>query len=106
MTNAKEEFISATEGLKVVCAFIQSGISYFLDDDDDQPTFILKKGYTPKDYEQFLNSLDFDYDNGYGSQYLYGIVWCEYGKWLTRGEYDGSEWWEEHSYPPIPDYCL
>ena len=23
--------------------------------------------------------------------------------WMTRGEYDGSEWWEMHWYPNKPD---
>jgi len=25
---------------------------------------------------------------------------------MDRGEYDGSEWWEWHKYPQIPDELL
>lgn len=40
------------------------------------------------------------YDAGYGAQEInetltiYGESW-----WITRGEYDGSEWFEWHEYP-------
>lgn len=43
------------------------------------------------------------YDPGFGSQKLDGTVWLSDGTWLTRGEYDGSEWWERHSCPAMPD---
>lgn len=33
---------------------------------------------------------------------LFATVWLTEGRWLTRGDYDGSEWWDFHSYPPIP----
>jgi len=50
----------------------------------------------------FFRSLDFTYDAGYGSQELDGTVWLLDGTWFTRGEYDGSEWWEYHVLPEIP----
>ena len=40
-----------------------------------------------------LATLDFEYDNGYGSQELFGEIIFKDGSWLERGEYDGSEWW-------------
>lgn len=40
-----------------------------------------------------------DYDAGYGSQELFGVVKFNNGTWLERDEYDGSEWWT-HVYPP------
>lgn len=89
MRNAKEEFVETTKDVKIVWA----RVSY------NGVCFILKKGFSKKDYEMFLNKLDFEYDSGYGSQELEGIIACANGVWFDRGEYDGSEWWEEHKYP-------
>ena len=58
-------------------------------------------------HEENINSLegfDFDYDNDYGTQILYGTVYCRnktngFPVWLTRGEYDGSEWWNVNVIP-------
>tara|TARA_R110000822_G_scaffold65508_3_gene160309 strand:- start:298 stop:567 length:270 start_codon:yes stop_codon:yes gene_type:complete len=49
-----------------------------------------------------LPDLDFDYDNGYCSQQLFGFIWYSDGTWSCRGEYDGSEWWE-HVERPSPE---
>lgn len=46
------------------------------------------------------------YDDGYGSQRLFGVVVFKDGTWLERGEYDGSEWWEFKSTPNMKDYVL
>lgn len=50
-----------------------------------------------------LDDLDFDYDSGYGIQELFGIVYCKDSNdnpvWLTRGSYDGSEWWNINTIP-------
>ena len=50
-----------------------------------------------------LDALDFDYDAGYGVQELYGIVYCKDSNsnptWLTREDYDGSEWWKINTIP-------
>ena len=53
--------------------------------------------------ESVLERLDFDYDNGYGGQELFGIIWYEDGTWSDRREYDGSEWWEHHKCPDLPN---
>lgn len=63
-----------------------------------------------KDYQEFLDEVpnrddDFKYNEGCGSQSIFGTVYC-YDKynnpvWLTRGEYDGSEWWDVNR---IPDF--
>lgn len=94
MVNAKEEFIEDTKELKVICASLKF---------DEGEDINLKVGYNENDYNIFLSKLDKRYDSGYGGQELYGIVWCENGIWLSRGEYDGSEWWEENQYPEIYD---
>ena len=49
-----------------------------------------------------LAKLDFNYDDGYGAQKLYGVIWFEDGTWSDRAEYDGSEWWEHRSMPELP----
>jgi hypothetical protein len=92
MTNAKEEFLEAVTGRDVVAAIVKH----------DGKTFLLRQGYTVQDRINFLNNLDFEYRSGYGAQNLFGTVWLKNGKWLDRGEYDGSEWWELREMPAIP----
>lgn len=96
MTNAKSEFISTFKDFKVITATIW-GVNY----EYKEIYFDLPKGYSNKDYVEFLDKLNFEYDRGFGSQELFGIVACEGGVWYDRGEYDGSEWWEKHEYPDI-----
>ncbi len=98
--NAKQEFTKVVEGSKVICASIQNGGAWYA---EPQKQCILKTGYTEEDYKIFLESIDFNYDNGYGGQELFGTIWCENGVWMNRGEYDGSEWWETNKYPEIPE---
>lgn len=93
--NAKSEFLNTVSSFKVITSLITcKGTEY-----------ILKTEYTDKEYLDFLNSLDFKYDNGYGGKELYGTIWGENGIWCSRGEYDGSEWWETNKYPQIHDKC-
>lgn len=90
--NAKEEFLNHIGYRKVKCskiAFYSTTYNY------------LKLGYNEEQYEEFLKVIDVNYDNGYGGQELYGIIWYEDGTWSERGEYDGSEWWEYKSMPEI-----
>jgi hypothetical protein len=105
MSNAKQELEKLLEGkAKVKCAKITKGYQY--DDEDQCPEYVLKLNHSEQEYNDFLKSLDFEYDSGYGGQELYGIVWLEDGTWCTRGEYDGSEWWEHNVLPSIPAECL
>lgn len=101
MANAKKELLDAVKDTaKIKCA----SISYETWKDESQHT--LKLNHSEEDYNEFLNSLDFTYDDGYGCQELYGTVWLEDGTWLSRGEYDGSEWWKHNVLPIIPEECL
>lgn len=52
--------------------------------------------------EEVLPKLDFDYNNGYGSQELDGTIWFSDGTWSERYEYDGSEWWVYKLCPDLP----
>lgn len=72
------------------------------DEEMEGKTFTLRVGHTEQELHDFMNSLDFVYDDGYGGQELYGTVWLTNGVWMDRGEYDGSEWWRVHQYPEIP----
>lgn len=97
-TNAKQEFIEHIEHRQVKCAIIESRIDY-----GPKNTYTLRSNHTPAEYDAFLQSLDFDYDAGYGGQELHGIIWYMDGTWSERDEYDGSEWWEHREVPSIPE---
>ena len=58
---------------------------------------------TIRDVINFINNLDFEYNNGFGSQELFGTVWFNDNTWLERKEYDGSEWWIHCKRPQIPE---
>lgn len=81
-------------------------------EDYDVSRFVsLKRNHTEEELEAFFDALDFDYDPSYGIQELHGTVWLhtpETGEmtWLSRGEYDGSEWWEHNFVPTIPDRLM
>ncbi len=87
--NAKKEFLDIIKDRAVRCAIVNFAK--------------LPVCYSIEQYNKFIESLDFDYDNGYGSQELYGTIWFLDNTWATRGEYDGSEWWELHVCPEVPD---
>jgi len=102
MKNAKQELLHILKDTRLVkCAII-----YKLNiDDKNNESKVLKLNYTEDDYNEFLNKLDFEYNEDYGTQILYGIVWLEDNTWLLRGEYDGSEWWKHITIPEIPVEC-
>jgi len=101
MRNAKDEFIAETNGKSILCAEIKHSSEH----DDDRRGFALTVGYTEGELVLFLQSLEFEYSDGYGGQELYGTIWYKDGTWSERGEYDGSEWWEYKSCPPISEIC-
>lgn len=101
-TNAKEEFLEHTEGNIVKCVSI---VSYCRHDNGGK-VFNLSIGYTQEDMELFLESLDFSYSSGFGTQELYGTIWYTDGTWSHRGEYDGSEWREHNEVPEIPEELI
>ena len=65
--------------------------------------FYLFPDHSEQELTDFLSSLDFEYDSGYGTQELFGTLWFDDGTWSDRFEYDGSERWEHHELPPVPD---
>jgi hypothetical protein len=101
--NAKEEFLGHIRDRKVLCADMAHQDCWHNGAETD---FELPVGYTQEQYDEFVNSLDFEYDRGYGGQELFGTIWYTDGTWSDRGEYDGSEWWNYQSCPGIPENLL
>ena len=93
--NAKTEFLEEIEGKKLVCARVGYEPHY-----DGKEWFVLKDDYSTQEFNEFVNALDFEYDDGYGGQRLFGTILFE-DSYSDRGEYDGSEWWENHKMPTI-----
>ena len=94
--NAKEELLGTLEGygVEMLCASV-----YFEYYDEE---INLQIGYTPVEYKSFLNALDREYDDGYGHQQLFGIVWLPNKIWLSRYEDNGFECWQLNRVPEIP----
>lgn len=89
--NTKEEFLEHIKGKsKIICATI-----YFK---YKECYYILKEGHTKTEFVDFYTSLDFEYDNGFGGQELYGIILFE-NSYSDRWEYDGSEGWRNNKKP-------
>lgn len=95
--NAMSEFIEEVGNRTVRCAQVVADMY-----SDAKREYLLPENYSPEAYASFLNSLDFEYDSGYGGQYLAGLIWYTDGSWSERYEYDGSECWDYKCYPPIP----
>lgn len=96
--NAKKEFLEEITGKELVCAKI--GIR-----DGGWGTYnwnILNPGFTEEEFNEFLDKIDFEYDDGYGGQQLFGVILFT-DSWSDRGEYDGSEWWRNNKMPTIEE---
>lgn len=66
--------------------------------------FIQTNNFCIKDKNKFLEQMDFDYDDGYGSEYIpTDLVIVGKDWWLERHTYDGSEWWEFKRLPVKKD---
>lgn len=91
--NAKKELLNIITSRNLTILKIE--ITYTHINWDDNTT--ITKNITT------LDDLNFDYDAGYGSQELFGVVYCKNSNnrpvWLTREEYDGSEWWDINTIP-------
>lgn len=108
--NARVEFINHIGSKKVLCCEISILRSmrdydspYGNNDDHKFYDVHLTTGYSIDEWNDFLKSIDITYDNGYGSQELFGTIWYEDGTWSSRFEYDGSEGWVANICPKIPE---
>lgn len=110
MINAKDELLEALNWHEIsINEIVAAEVVYDGNCDDDgnylpSDVYRLPAGWVQADLDVFLDNLDFDYNAGFGAQEVYGTVWLTDNRWLDRGEYDGSEWWELMKYPELPDY--
>ena len=71
-----------------------------LDACDELSTIIKTTAPSPEEFDTLLN---IEYDNGYGGQEIDGTILFNDNTWLSRGEYDGSEWWQYNKCPTIEE---
>ena len=106
MENAKKELVEALDDLtkkysvSVKCAWM----TYKDYSGTNKVHAYLPVGFNTGELVDFLREIDFDYDDGWGTQEVFGLVWFDDGSWMERGEYDGAEWWEYRQTPDIPAY--
>lgn len=103
MINAKYELLKLVKETEIVAASIHHEKNY-KEYEEEFFNIELRKNHTQEELDNFLNSLNFEYDNGYGCQHLFGYVWLENNQWLERVEYDGSEYWINTTVPEIPEH--
>ena len=66
----------------------------------DDVNFIRTTDVQVKDIEKFKKSMDFEYDDSFGSPEIpEDLVVVGDNWWLERHEYDGKEWWEYKELP-------
>lgn len=105
--NAKEEFLKHIGDRKVKCALLYTELEWNEEyTHKNTKDYSLLTNFVEWQYTNFLNSIDFNYNSGYGGQVLFGTIWYIDGTWSSRGEYDGSEWWEYNKCPNIPEELL
>jgi hypothetical protein len=101
MINAKNELLQILESID---ANVQCAIASF----GSEHQICLQVGYDELEWDEFLQALDRDYDNGCSEQVLFGTIWLDDRSWLERystfgnPNFDGSEWWELRDRPKIP----
>ncbi len=90
MTNAKEELFEALHDAEQSINTIDYGYIRLRDN---------RMEFDGNIRSHQLALLDKEYDDGYGGQELSGTIVFKDGTWLSRGEYDGSEWWDYNTMP-------
>jgi hypothetical protein len=108
MINLKGEFLGLVSSRpQVVCVAIVHATSFdHFGIHDGGIEFNLKQGYTPQEYEEFVNSLDFEYEDwSYHGQELYGTIWLSDGTWFqcVRNDHAQYQEWNYYKYPEIPE---
>ena len=102
--NAKEEFLRKLSDINKTVGDIKCATIKDENFGSTKEYAKLNVNFNTEDYSNFLRSLDFNYDSGYGVQELGGLVWFTDNTWLSRGEYNGSEWWVHNKVPEVPGY--
>lgn len=98
--NAKQELLNHIAGRRVQYVYINM---YNPNDEDNLSDL---NAFEPicGTLEEVLPKLDFEYDNGFGLQEMFGHIWYEDGTWSDRVEYDGAEGWKHRVRPEIPGH--
>ena len=71
----------------------------FNEEDEKEFCFVFKNNKEFKESFKTIKEDKFEYDNGFGCQFLYGTIVFKDNSWISREEYDGSEWWEYYKTP-------
>ena len=90
MINAREELLEHVKDVNKKVEFVKIKFCKFY----SKPPVKIEGSL-----EEVLPWLDFKYNNGHGGQLLFGYIWYNDGTWSSRGEYDGSEWWQYNECP-------
>ena len=96
MTNAKQELLLAIGSKKIAYGMVKYEEYYGAD-----PIIISFRD--DKEFHELIDHLDFEYDSGFGRQYIFGCIVFTDKTWLSRSEYDGSEWWK-YNFTPNMNY--
>jgi len=100
MKNAKDELLDHIKYREVGVKYVR--ITYGRERAYDETG----KGVIEGTLDAILPKLDFKYDDGFGSQYIFGTIWYTDGTWSDRDEHDGSEWWAYRKCPSLPSAAL
>lgn len=113
LTNARDELLEVLQSHgvaldEILCAMVGHEVETEEPDPETGSYFVtlhtqLPLGHDAATRDAFFESLNFEYYAGYGAQTVFGTVWLTQHRWVERNEYDGSEWWEFRSFPPIPE---
>jgi hypothetical protein len=86
---------------KVKCITMYKVVS--IPGDNGRPIIInydLPIGYTEREWELFLQFLDFEYD--VSRQLVDGTIWFDNGLWAVRNDTKNDQWWTMRAVPNIP----
>lgn len=86
---------------------------------EETTEFLKENGKTPEDVQwvgshrfwftwaEFSDVASVEYDPDFGApKVAVDLMVVGHGWWLSRGEYDGSEWWDYNEQVPRPDYRM
>jgi len=99
MINAKEELLLILKQVKymhnedIICGYVHT---------PGRDSSKLIERYTDDELDLFLSSIDFEYNNEYEAQSLYGCIWLTNGAWLQREKYNIGEEWKFYKCPTLP----
>lgn len=107
--NALTEFLEEIKGKTVISSWIEC--EYQRDSSlnimaNRERIVYLRLGYTPAEYQNFIDKIDFVYEADYEGDDLYGVIWYADGSWSERHEYDGLNIWHYCKIPEYPPECI